>query len=54
MDGDRSGGRNRNDMIEAKHYINTSSIFKIIRKLSNIIAITTTFIQCRPSFVNTL
>ena len=47
-----SGDRNRDDMIKTKHYLH--NIIEMIDKLINIIAITTTFIQCRPLFVNTL
>ena len=46
------GGRNGDDMIKTKHYLN--NIIEMISKLSNVLAITTTFIQCRPLFVNTL
>ena len=53
-DGDGNGDRdgNRDDMIQTKHYIN--SIIEVISTLSNIIAITTTAIHCRPLFVNIL
>ena len=51
-DRDEDGGRNGDDMIKTKHYLN--NIIEMISKLSNVIAITTTFIQCRPLFVNTL
>ena len=51
-DGNEDGGRNGDDMIKTKYYLN--NIIEMISKLSNVIAITTTFIQCRPLFVNTL
>ena len=35
-------GRNGDDMIKTKHYLN--NIIEMISKLSNVIAITTTFI----------
>ena len=50
-DGGRNGGRNGDDVIKTKHDLN--KIIEMISKLSNVIAITTTFIQCRPLFVNT-
>ena len=51
-DGNGNGDRNEDDMIKTKHYLH--NIIKMISKLSNIIAITTTFLQCRPLFVNTI
>ena len=51
-DGNEDGGMNGGDMIKTKHYLN--NIIEMISKLSNVIAITTTFIQCRPFVVNTL
>ena len=45
-DGNEDGGRNGDDMIKTKHYLN--NIIEMISKLSNVIAITITFIQCRP------
>ena len=43
---------NGDDMIKTKQYVN--DIIEMITKLSNIIAITTTFIRCRPLSFNTL
>ena len=51
-DRNEDGCRNGDDMIKTKHYLN--NIIEVISKLSNVLAITITFIQCRPLFVNTL
>ena len=44
--------RNGDDIIKTKHYLN--NIIEVINKLSYVIAMTPTFIRCRPLFVNTL
>ena len=48
-DGNEDGGRNGDDMIKTKHYLN--NIIEMISKLSNVIAITTTWLVM-PHFTN--